>query len=73
MIKKLKKETKGMEDSDSIQMLQQRMDQLEMRMKELTIKEEKPTKEDLRDIRQARKDIASGKVTPWSKVKEHHG
>ncbi len=62
-----------MNDADSIQVLQQRMDHLEMRMKALSVKEVKPTKQDLHDIRQARKDIAAGKVIPWSKVKERHG
>ena len=61
-----------MNDADSIQILQQRMDHLEMRMKALSVKEVKPTKQDLHDIRQARKDIAAGKVIP-SKVKEHTG
>jgi hypothetical protein len=68
-----KKRITSMEDSDTIQVLQHRIDMLEMKIKELSIKEERPTKTDLRDIQQARKDIAAGKVAPWSKVKERHG
>ncbi len=62
-----------MSETQLIHQLQERVDMLEMRVNALLVKEVKPTKKDLREIQEARKDIANGRVVSWEEVKKRHG
>ncbi len=62
-----------MSETQAIHQLQERVNKLEIRVEAMGVKEVRPTKKELKEILEARKDIAEGNVISWEEVKKRHG
>ncbi len=58
-----------MSDTAVLKAIQTRLETMDTKLNALLVKEEAPTKEELRAMKRGHKEIAEGKVIPWETVK----
>jgi hypothetical protein len=57
-----------MSDTVALKAIQTRLEVMDTKLNALLVREEAPTKSELRAMKRGHKEIAEGKVVPWASV-----
>lgn len=57
----------------TLEQIYKKLNDIDLKVTALMVKEEKPTKEELRAIRAGQKQFAEGKFSEWKDIRHVHG